>query len=474
MSLSKELESIFIAQWSQEALLCENKSFSYGGLYCAASGVANWIAAQGIESGDRVALQLPNSLQFAIAYLACIIGGYSFTPINIELSEAEQTYILNRICPKLVIADAGLLDTVPANDCKLPSFPEGVEELEAIFFTSGTTGKPKGVRHNLRCLFGNAQAFNKTVGLNATTRMYHVLPMSYMAGFLNTLLCPWAAGGVAILGPRFTPATALNFWCQPIDQKANTIWLTPTIAAVLVRMSRDPAIAEQVGKQFKHIFCGTAPLTSHIREGFLKTFQAPLQESYGMSEVLFVSVQMRDEATRSANVGRLLEEISLTHEAAEDLHTKELVIHTPWKLVDYLLEHEQVLLPFNDKGGMPTGDIGELIDDRLKITGRLKDLIIRGGVNVSPIAIEEVLSKFEQVKDVAVIGTPDKVWGEAITACVVPNAALGRDKLQNALRGHCKEHLAVSMRPDHYIWLDELPRSNTGKVLKLQLREEFQ
>jgi acyl-CoA synthetase (AMP-forming)/AMP-acid ligase II len=472
MSANEQLNRIFAKRWDQPALICDSRQFSYGELYAQAAGIAAWLAEQGCHVGDTVAVRLPNGWPFAVTYLACLVGCYRIVPVNPELSSEDQAYILSRTTPKILIDDPLVLAELPILAMNDPAFVYPEEMVAAVFFTSGTTGKPKGVCHHLEALVGNVLSFNAALGINVDTRQYHVLPMAYMAGFLNTLLSPWMAGGVVLLGPRFRPADGLHFWQRPLQWQANSIWLTPTLAAVLARMSRDPEVARQVGLSMQHIFCGTAPLPESTRKSFYDVFGIPLQESYGMSEVLLVAAQTREEAATGRGVGRLLPGVSVSLRPVPDLCAEELVINTPWNLRGYLVEDHEIS-PLLDNGGMPSGDQGTLDGKQLVITGRLKDLIIRGGLNVSPLTVEGVLLREEGIEEAAVVGLSHDFWGEIIVACLVASAGTDPLLLQAALRARCERELGDGMRPDRYIWLYSLPRASTGKIQKHVLRERL-
>lgn len=472
MNASEQLNLVFAARWNEPALICDKLIFSYSDLHAQAAGMAVWLAEQGCKEGDSIALRLPNGWPFAVAYLACLLGRYRIIPVNPELNPDDQTYILERTQPRIVLENAVFLADLPKQPSLQPAFDYPTDSVAAIFFTSGTTGRPKGVCHTLDALVGNVIAFNQALGLDSNIRLYHVLPMAYMAGFLNTLLSPWLAGGVVLLGPRFRPGDALQFWQRPLAWNTNAIWLTPTLSAMLARMSRDVEIARGVGASMRHVFCGTAPLPEATRIAFRAAFGCALQESYGMSEVLLVSAQSRAEADQGTGVGRLLPGVTATFRTAQEHNEQELVIHTPWALTGYLLERGESS-PLLEDGGMPSGDLGVVVDKNLIITGRLKDLIIRGGLNVSPAALEEVLLRHPGVLEVAVVGLPHPFWGESIVACLV--AELGQDKsiLQAALQARCLAEVGEGMRPDRYVWMEALPRASSGKIQKFLLRERL-
>ena len=472
MTVSAQINRVFESYWMKPALVTEDRSLSYGQLYAHATAMRDLLVSQGCRDGDTVALRLPNGWPFAAAYLACILGRYRLVPVNLELNPDDQSYILDRVAARIVLEDQEVLAVLPPAEVDKPDFDYPIGEVAAVFFTSGTTGRPKGVCHTLDSLVGNAVAFNQSQYLDSNTNLYHVLPMAYMAGFLNTLLSPWMAGGTVLLGPRFRPADALQFWQRPLAWGANSIWLTPTLAAMLVRMNRDADIANKVSGSLRHIFCGTAPLPIAVRKSFRATFGCSLQESYGMSEVLLVSAQTRTEADTSNHVGCLLPDVHTAFGAVTGRGEMELVIHTPYALTSYLLEDGETS-PLLADGGMPSGDVGRMDDNALVITGRLKDLIIRGGLNVSPVSVENVLLREPGVQEVTVIGLPHDFWGESIVACLVADVGVDIDLLHTKLHHRCAKELGDGMRPDRYVWLEALPKSSTGKVQKHVLVEQL-
>ncbi len=307
--------------------------------------------------------------------------------------------------------------------------------IRLVFQTSGTTGEPKDVVHTLDDMTANAEAFNKAVGLDASTVMYHCLPRTHMAGFLNTILCPTLAGGRVVFGLTFSAQTVGRFWFDLFASQANTVWITPTMAAMLLRMGRfAPDIVRSYGSKIRHVFCGTAPLPRRIREEWLATFGIPLQESYGTSEHMLVSVQSRLLAGCVHDVGAPLPGMRVEIRGKGEIFVN----------------------------GTPTGDQGELKDGCLTITGRLKDLIIRGGFNVAPLQVEEVVRKAEGVRDAAAIGQADDFWGERIVLFVEGGEAA-------TVTAWCRKHLPKSHQPDVIKIVDKLPRNGMGKVLKREL-----
>ena len=462
----------FRESWNDLLLVSASDRLTYGAVWRNARDLADSWAYDGLRPGDSVALVLGNDIAFPCCYLACFLGGFTAVPVSPELSEEDIAYILSLADPALTLRAPPALkppdDLYERHSLSLTHNPAGIA---AIFFTSGTTGRPKGVRHKLSALVGNVVSFNLAMGLGPTSRMYHVLPMAYMAGFLNTILGPIMAGGTVILGPRFSPTSALDFWRPAQREGANTLWISPTIGATLCRLARNRERAPQSASGFETILCGTAPLHPNIRQQFHEIFGIPLQESYGTSELLLISAQDHaSAATLAEHVGAPLPEAELSFRADSE-GRRELFLQSPFAMAGYLTE-DGLTSPAAPDGAVPTGDIGEMRDRRLYITGRLKDLIIRGGVNIAPRTIENALGDIPDVKDVAVIGERHEFWGEAVVVCVEASAAADHMAIETAVRERCRDRLARSHQPDRVAVLDAFPRGVSGKVQKHLLQQE--
>lgn len=448
------------------ALVWNSGTLTHGELIDQSRRLAGWIASRGVDVGDTVAIDLPNGAPCVVAYFGCLLGGYRFVPVPTDLTEDDRAYVIERSGALLVVDDPEVVmgAQVPADGTNSPA---GVD-AGCVFFTSGTTARPKGVMHRVESLLANAVAFNSAAGIDETVRSYHALPMGYMAGFLNTVLSPLLAGGTVLLAPKFTPATALDFWPRALAWDANSTWLTPTMAALLCRLARDVDAAARVGQAMKNIYCGTAPLPDPVRSDFRRLFGCALRESYGTSEALLVSVQTPEQAGGQTGAGSLLAGVELASREAAGQGGPELLVRSPWLLQRYLTQDGECS-PLTAQGALPTGDTGSLADGQLTITGRLKDLIIRGGFNVSPVRIESVIMAEDGVADCAVIGVPDDFWGEVTVACLVAGSNSQPD-LVDCVRGRCLRELSDGMRPDRYEFFPRLPRTVTGKVRKNELR----
>ena len=461
----------FIKHSEKDLIICpDGRRFTYSQLWGNARKLSeNW-GKDGLKQGQAVAIMISNCLEFICCYLACYIGGFIAVPVNVELGEHEITHILNVSQVHLIVDEPPAIDDRTTSDNDYNS-KTNENSMFAIFFTSGSTGLPKGVRHRFSSLVGNVISFNSLTALDEEIRLYHILPMAYMAGFLNSILVPIMAGGTVVLGPRFSPRTALNFWAKPLNEAVNTLWISPSIAAALCRTSRDITLAQKACSNIKNIFCGMAPLPSSLRETFLTKFGVHLQESYGTSESLLISAQTLEQARTELNSGSLLAEIKYENRPNEDGQL-EFHIHSPFSMDSYLTENGILALQ-SLNGFIPTGDIADVIDGCLTIKGRIKDLIIRGGVNVSPIAIENIFTGLNGVRDVAVVGLPDDFWGELIVLCIEGTDGFDTEDLIKEIRRIAKERLGHSQRPDRIEFMKSFPRTANGKIRKNILRKEL-
>lgn len=327
------------------------------------------------------------------------------------------------------------------------------------FNSSGTTGLPKTVVHMRSSLWANAIEFNHQVGVDERTNLYHCFPLDYMAGYLNTVLCPLLAGGRVVIGPRFNP---VNFWEIPLREGCNTMWLAPTMAEALIRMVRDKQEAKEIGERFRAIFSGTAPLRPDLRQRWLETFGIPLRNSYGTSELLIISVQNSNQAARlEDNCGS-----PLACRNPECVNG-ELVLESGVRAVGYRVGGEIIPLPSVEGGKIRTGDLCDLSGGIVRITGRIKDIIIRGGENIDPVRIENCIRDLPGVTDVAVLGKPHSFWGESVSAFVEC-----REYPKDVI-GHCSEFLPKSHVPAEVIFVDSFPRTVTGKIKKGELKNRL-
>ena len=433
-------------------------SLTHAEAHARAGAIVAALQRKGLVPGDRVGLAFDNGVDLALLYLACLHGGFTAVPIASTLPLEERRYVVELAAPRIVLESMPELaaDDVPA------SVEVDETRLFTITFTSGTTSRPKGIAQTAGAMLNAARSFGDELGYDADTRMLHVLPMTYMAGILNALLCPYVAGGSVVVDRAFDARSVLSFWAPVAKYAANTFWLAPTMIAALLKLDREPG-GPGHAQAARAISIGTAPLAQSTRDEFESRYGAPLYESFGLSELLFVSTGSPRHPNPPGSVGRPLAGVELS--SGDD---GELLVHTPFAMAGYLGTDG---LPVAPPEWFPTGDLGRVDNGgNLFVTGRKKDLIIRGGLNISPEAVEDALGSHPAVARVAVLGVPHELLGEEVVAVVELHAGSSLAEVEGALKSHAGELLAAAAVPTRFVEIDSFPVGPTGKIQKPELR----
>lgn len=461
MTPLERLTADFHSRPGAVALVADDVSFTRGELLREAAARAQAWRELGLREGARILLPSKDRVEYLVSFLAASIGGFSIVSVSQKATEEEVRHVRELSRPDLVW-DPG---SAPAGG-ESPDRPPAFRDVPVLFFTSGTTSLPKGVRHRFANLVANAEAFNETALLTESVRMLHVMPTGYMAGVLNTFLSPLAAGGCAILGLPFDAASSLSFWTRPRRHGANAVWLSPTMAATLARVLRDDTVPAWTASNLRHVFVGTAALHPSTRERFRAVFGVDCLQSYGMTECMFVSVNPPGSPPDLESVGIPIRgvELATRRDGDPDSYGTEssgdLLVRSPYVMDGYLGSGEPGE-PATE--WLETGDIAEIEPSgHVRITGRRKDLIIRGGLNLSPRRIEDALLSIPGVVESVVTGQPDPFWGEVPIAWIVlePSAAWDEPAAKEIVRAR----LGGDSVPARFHRLPALPRNGSGKV----------
>jgi acyl-CoA synthetase (AMP-forming)/AMP-acid ligase II len=481
-----------------------SREFTYNEFFMLAQRAAGLLRDHGIGHGDRVIVSMPNSVECAALYFGAIFIGAVTVPLNPTLSRAEADFILGSARARLVLLSAttahivresrvadlprsirisleleGASDGIDIREAKAASpFSDATDEdILSILYTSGTTGTPKGVVNRVAASVLNAEMFNEAMGIGEQHRFLHNWPMSYSTGLLNCLLMPFCAGASVVLHRPFDAAGILNFW-EPVRRHGVTaLWLSPTMAAALVKLDRDEAGIAYCREKIATICVGTAPLPKVVQENFEKKYQKPLYESFGLSELLILTSNTPQRVTPGVGAPLSGVEVRCADERGAFLpvgEEGEVFIRTPCIMAGYLNYQTGEPDVRTPEEWFPTGDIGVLDPDgALVITGRKKDLIIRGGLNISPRQIEEVLYSHPAVQTCAVVGLPDDLYGEQIVAAVECRPGYFFEDVKGSLYEQCKGELAASSVPQIILETADFPVNRNGKLMKNVLRDQL-
>jgi long-chain acyl-CoA synthetase len=480
---------------------------TYREFHRQACALAAELRRQGLRKGDRVGVMLPNCCELAVLYFACMYLGAVIVPVNPALSKGETQFIIESCKPALVVASSSnaqsirefqakvialqtaaeatrsanssnqiRIDALDAPENFVPLERASADDLVVIMYTSGTSSKPKGLAHKLGRMFRNALALASVQGIDENSRFYLTLSMAYMGGFYNLLVLPFLCGASVVVDHVFDARSSLRFWEKAKNHKVNTLWMAPTVLSILLRMDRGRTGEDFCRNSVRHVFVGFAPLPLKVKDEFESRYGVRLIENYGLSETLFVTARSENVFAGHGYVGEALPGIAVrtVNDRGERLAPGmegEVQILTPDLMAGYL-DTDGRLLEMHSSEWFATGDVGRLDGETsLSITGRKKDIIIRGGVNISPAAIEEVLMQVDGISEVAVVSIPHDLYGEDIVAVLKLESGVEVDSALESVAAHAKQNLAQHQQPARYMAIDDLPRTTSGKVQKARIRE---
>ncbi len=466
---------------------------TYAELWRDARRYAAGLVEQGLGAGSRVALVCPNVTDFVRAYYGILAAGATVVPVPTLLNAEEATYLVQHSGAQAVLHHATFADVaggaaqaagVPAHDVAgfaadaeplSTHASRDAEDMAVIFYTSGTTGRPKGavLSHLNLVMNATVNAFDANP-IRRDDVVMGCLPLFHTFGQTVSMNSTFRVGATLVLQPRFDPAQALEI----MRAEATTLFFgVPTMYIHLLTAAR--AAAEL--PDLRECVSGGASLPVTVLEEFEKTFGTTVYEGYGLSETSpTASVNQPWFGTRAGTVGHPIWGVDV--EIADEHTLEEIRLLPRGELGEIVIRGHNVFQGYLDNpeataqsivdGWFRTGDIGRLDDDGfIWIVDRTKDLIIRGGFNVYPREVEEVLMRHPGIAQVAVIGLPDPSSGEEICAVVVP--ADGATLEPAELIAWSREHLAKHKYPRVVHLLDELPTGPSHKVLKRELRVRY-
>jgi len=440
--------------------------------------VAAQLADLGITSGDVVALRLTNRVEFVILLFAAWRLGATITPVNPALTDVEVTRQLDDSAAKLLVIeeDAAGVGGVPtlsiadlARETLVEVAPvENASGLALLIYTSGTTGVPKGVMLDHANLDAMTAMGQEALQVGGDDRCLLILPLFHVNGIVVSILTPLRAGASVVIAERFNP----NSFFDVIARERPTFFsAVPTIYSMLAALPDD---VRPDTSSVRYAVCGAAPASAELLARFEDRFGFPLVEGYGLSEATCGSTINPVHGKRKAGtVGlpfpgqdlRILGSDGTTVPTGEN---GEVEVRGANVMRGYLGRPDDTAAVINN-GWLRTGDLGHLDEDGyLTIVGRSKEMIIRGGENIYPKEIEDVLAAHPDVLAAAVIGEPDETWGEVVVAFV--QARPGADVDVESLKKLCRGNLSRYKRPTAIHVMEAMPTNAVGKLDKNSLR----
>ena len=464
-------------------------SITHGGLLRETAAVAVQLHALGLRAGDTVSLVMPNGLHTLRCLLGAMASGLVVNPVNLLSQPEQMRYVLGHSDCKLVITTTewearvrehlGTLDRhvallVSSADAAAPGAPVFTwpvidpQAVALLMYTSGTTGQPKGVMLSQANLVANALAIAQEHALTRGDRVLAVLPLFHINAFAVTMLAPLLSGGSLAMPPRFSSG---RFWAQVAQAQCTWINLVPTMISFLLEGETPPRNTTAALR-----FCRSASAAlppEHLR-GFEQRFGVGVIETMGLTETVAPCFSNPLEATQRklGSVGRAsgceARVIDAQLQPVPDGTTGELAMHGANVMLGYYKNPEATAASFTPDGWLRSGDLGHRdADGFFFVTGRIKELIIKGGENIAPREIDEALLAHPAVLDAAAVGIPDRHYGQEILACVVLRE--GHTCSEDELRAFSESKLGRYKTPKQFRFVSELPRGPSGKVQRLKL-----
>jgi len=474
----------------------DGREFTFREFWDMAGRFAAAFAKAGAVRGDRIAAQVDKSVEALAAFWACARGGFVFLPLNTAYTPAEVSYFLNDAAPHVFLVSpakrAELEGVARAANClhlltlddrgggtlieqsqKLDPFEHqgtGWDDLVAILYTSGTTGRSKGAMLSHGNLASNALALVETWEFTPDDCLIHALPVYHTHGLFtatNTLLL---SGGRMLFRRKFDADDVMR-----LLPRATCLMGVPTF---YTRLLQHPALTRAATAHIRLFVSGSAPLLAETHRAFSERTGQAILERYGMTETSMNASNPYSGDRRPGSVGLPLPHISVrvadpvTHVALPVETDGMIEVSGPNVFKGYWRNPEKTAEDFTQDGWFVTGDLGRISEDGyVTISGRAKDLVITGGFNVYPKEVEELIDALPGVAESAVIGLPHGDFGEAVTVVVVPEQGAVLDEA--AILAAIRPKLAGFKLPKRVFVVDALPRNAMGKVQKAELRRSY-
>ncbi len=467
MLIWNRLKELAASQGEKLAVVRGGTGLTYAQFAERAEGVAQAWLRRGLRPGDRIALHLRNGNEMAACYYACFAAGFVAVPINNRLTPEEIAYVLEHSGavayvsqPELRIQTSlpswefdagdgvgnGSGDGLAAHGISAPN----AGDPGMLLYTSGTTARPKGVTHTQRTLAGNA-SYMDAWGLTRDDHTLLFTSMAHASGSIMMLISPLFLGGTVTIVPVFEAATVLDTW----ERSGATFFMAlPTLVRALLIEQRARPRRIESGRV---VICGGDNVPVTLQQEYAALFGHPLVEGFGMTEGL-PAVANRPGANRPGSMGRPMGDLEVRIVDGELWMRGSAITTGYWREA-----------PLED-GWLKTGDLVEAdADGYLWFRGRKKEIIVRGGSNISPQEVEETLYRHAAVAEAGVIGEPNEYWGEVVVAYVALRK--GHSASAEELVAFARRHLAEYKCPERVLFLPGLPMGITGKVQRRALKE---
>ena len=471
----------------------DGRRYTYAEFDAAVNRAARMLTAHGIKKGDAVSLLMPNGVEYIVAYFACFKLGALAGPVNSLLKSEELSYVITNSEARallvgsdfqakvesirhdlsnlrhVILFDDEARATAEFTEGELSEEAIGKDDEAIIIYTSGTTGKPKGCLLTHGNVVANARQIAEWLHFTESDCLLTMMPLFHMNAVSVTTMTPLYAGASTVISPKFS---ASRFWQIISDYQVTSFGSVATMLSMLLSTYPEGVPAGLRTSQLRFAMCGSAPVPAEVMKKFEETFNCLVIEGYGLSESTCRSTfNPPDERRRPGSCGIAIgNEMKVFDEEDREVafgELGEIVLRGENILKGYYKNAEATAQAFRN-GWFHTGDIGYRdADGFFYIVDRKSDMIIRGGENIYPREIDEVLYQHRAVASAATIGVPDQLYGEEVAAFVVLKE--GAQATEDEIIAFCREHLADYKCPKSVRLIKDIPKGPTGKLLKREL-----
>ena len=470
------------------------QSYSWSQAYNTASQIAASLLSKGVGRGETVALAAPNSLGATLSFVAITMTGGRATPINLVAGVKVMAYVLSHSKTNKIIVDDDYIELISqaiaasgrdiemirldrdlgaeCEDDKGYELPLlSADDPALLIYTSGTTGNPKGVLLSHQNLLSAGENVAIAHQLSSQDKGLCVLPIYHINGLAVTVMGTLVSHSGLVMPYRFSNS---RFWQEILDYHCSWFSAVPTLFTYILNEDKTPDLS---ASHLRFARSASAPLPPEIHRKFEQRFGVPIIETMGLTETgaQILSNPLPPMIRKIGSPGIAMgNEVKIIHpdtEADLPLNSEgEIVVRGANVMLGYLDQPEATAKSFTSDGWLKSGDLGKMDDDGFVfVTGRIKELIIKGGENIAPREIDEVLLEHEAVLEAAAFARPCDNYGQTVEACI--RFKEGYQVEQSELIDHCHARLGVFKSPDFIYVLDDLPKGPSGKVQRLKLIE---
>ena len=474
--------------------------YLYSDMLKLSGSYANALVAIGIQKNDRILVQTEKQIECIWLYLACLRLGAIYITINPAYTLTETEYFITDSKPKLFITtdlnknlqllellkthngltirdlqETGINSLSAMASCENPDFETYFcknEDIAAILYTSGTTGRSKGALISHQNLFSNAKTLSNIWHMSSADKLLHILPIYHTHGLFVAFNSTLHAGGSILFHKNFAVADVIDD-----IPKVTMLMGVPTH---YIRLISTREFSRRLTSKMRLFISGSAPLSSEVHSNFKKITGLDILERYGMTETNMITSNPYEGERKSGTVGFPIPGVTVrirnieTKEITENGSVGSIEVKGPNVFTGYWKMEERAKVDFHDDGFFITGDLGFFDSSGyLNISGRNKDLIISGGLNVYPAEVERIIDSLPEVNESALIGIPHPDFGEGVTAVITlsnRHTTINEQDLRNRIR----DQLASFKVPLKIKVKYQLPRNAMGKIQKNLLRTEFE